>query len=333
MRFRSIAFAPEVLIAIAMFAILLIMSAALGLQIVLPSGGSAAFVGVHYIYPLAGVAILGLVTLAAGNKSVGTKFLIACPCYAVVLFVHFNIKLWIPHINPTLFDEFYYNIDQSLRPVVDLCMWIRIRLSTVIPYSTNLYMLSYIVLFYVSFLYHALRTPAVFGQLIVAALILQALGTFAYLVAPAIGPFIYESGVNPFVSQGQQGMLTFYEHSRSAGPGWLAQNGGVNFTAGLAAMPSLHSASAFLFFLFAWRYGRVLVPLYALIMAYILVTAIASRWHYIIDVPFGIALAWVSVLLASRLSPPVEDADSSTRKARAIGASSPLPSPVGVGAA
>lgn len=302
MRVRAIEIAPEIVIAAAMFAILLLISAASGLQIVLPSSGGAAFVGVHYLYPLCGVAVLGLITLVAGNTAVATRFLIALPCYTVVLFVHFNIKLWIPHLNPMLFDDFYYQSDNILRPIVDLCMWIRIQLSTVIPYNSNFYMLSYILLFYVSFLYHAIRTPTVFGKLIVATLILQALGTFSYLVAPAIGPFIYESGVNSLVSEGQRGMLGFYQSSRAGGPGWLAQHGGVHFTAGLAAMPSLHSASAFLFFLFAWRHGRPLVPIYALILAYILVTAIAVRWHYIIDVPVGIALAWVSFELADRWS-------------------------------
>ena len=66
-------------------------------------------------------------------------------------------------------------------------------------------------------------------------------------------------------------------------------------------MPSLHSASAFLFFLFAWRHGRVLLPLYGFILVYILVMAVASRWHYLIDIPVGMGVAWVSFTLAEWL--------------------------------
>src|SRR3546814_14660869 len=70
-----------------------------------------------------------------------------------------------------------------------------------------------------------------------------------------------------------------------------------------AAMPSLHSASAYLFFLFAWKHGKVLVPLYSFILAYILIMAVASRWHYIIDIPVGMTLAWASYKLADWFTP------------------------------
>jgi membrane-associated phospholipid phosphatase len=161
-------------------------------------------------------------------------------------------------------------------------------------------MISYIALFYCSFCYHAIKTPEIFGKLIIAALLLQALGTLAYLVAPAVGPFIYEAGLNPMITGGQSSMLNFHAQSLAGGPQWLAENGSANFTVGLAAMPSLHSASAFLFFLFAWHHGKILLPLYGFILLYILVMAVASRWHYLIDVPVGMLIAWVSYKLAER---------------------------------
>src|SRR3546814_3659509 len=36
-----------------------------------------------------------------------------------------------------------------------------------IPYESNFYMISYIALFYTSFLYHAIKTPEYFGRLII----------------------------------------------------------------------------------------------------------------------------------------------------------------------
>src|SRR3546814_2501286 len=51
----------------------------------------------------------------------------------------------------------------------------------ILPYESNFYMISYIALFYTSFLYHAIKTPEYFGRLIISALLLQVFGTLAYL--------------------------------------------------------------------------------------------------------------------------------------------------------
>lgn len=301
MRFSLRAIPPEILITGATLAAMLLLSMAFHLPIVSPSGNRAAFVGVHYIYPLIGVAFLGISTFIAGKRNVAISFFVALPCYIAILFAHFNIKLWIPHINPTRYDEFYWKTDQMVRPVVDACIYIRENLFGFVTYESNFYMLSFIGLFYASFLYHAMKTPAYFRTLVVAVLLVQSLGAISYLVAPAVGPFIYEKGVDPIVTPGQIGMLEFYRASVAGGPEWLARHGGAEFTAGLAAMPSLHAAGAFLFFLFAWKHGRILVPLYSALLFFILVTSIATRWHYVIDVPIGIALAWGGLRLAERI--------------------------------
>ncbi|WP_077147571.1 phosphatase PAP2 family protein [Sphingopyxis sp. KK2] len=298
---------PEIVIAGATLAIMFAFSLALGLPVVLPSGDRAAFVGVHYLYPLIGVALLGAITFVAGKRDVAMSFLIALPCYVVILFAHFNLKLWIPHINPVMFDDFYWATDELVRPVVDACIYLRTHLFGFISYESNFYMISFMALFYTSFLYHAVKTPKQFRTLVVSVLLVQALGALAYLVAPAIGPFLYERGVDPGITTGQMSMLEFYRGSIDHGPAWIAQHGGANFTVGLAAMPSLHAAGAFLFFLFAWRHGRILLPLYSMILFFILVTSIASRWHYVIDVPVGIALAWACVWMAERMTGEVKN--------------------------
>jgi hypothetical protein len=292
---------PEVKIACATLAVMLILSWAYSLPIVIPSGDRAAFVGVHYIYPLIGIAILGVTTFLAGKREIATSFLLALPCYIAIIFAHFNIKLWIPHINPENYDKIYWDMDNIVRPLVDICIYIRRDVLFFIPYESNLYMLSFIALFYISLMYHAIKTPERFRTLVISVLLLQALGALAYLVAPAIGPFLYERGVDPTISDGQFSMLEFYRHSVAEGPSWIARHGGANFTVGLAAMPSLHAAGAFLFFLFAWKHGRVLLPLYSFILFFILVTSIASRWHYVIDIPIGIALAWACLWIAERI--------------------------------
>lgn len=291
----------EILIAGATLAVMFLLSVTFQLPIVSPSENRAAFVGVHYIYPLIGVALLGITTFLAGKRDVAMSFFIALPCYVAILFAHFNIKLWIPHINPVMYDDFYWKTDQMVRPIVDACDYIRENIFIFIPYESNFYMLAFIALFYTSFLYHAIKTPAHFRTLVVAVLLVQSLGALAYLVAPAIGPFIYEAGVDPTITPGQLGMLEFYRNSVAEGPAWIARHGSTHFTVGLAAMPSLHAAGAFLFFLFAWKHGRILLPLYSIILFFILMTSVASRWHYVIDVPVGIALALLCLWLAERI--------------------------------
>lgn len=293
----------EIWFTLAMVAIMYGLSAGYGLPINLPSGERAAFVGIHYLYPLIGVGIWGIFALLGQKRETARVFLIALPCYAIVLLVHFHLKLWVPHINPHLYDGFYWQLDQAMRPLVDACMAARRAMSVLVPMDSNFYMIGFIGLFYISFCYHAFVTPDKFRQLFLAALLFQGLGGLAYMAFPALGPFLYEPGLDAAAAGAQKSMLEFYRHSVSGGAEWLALKGGIHLTAGLGAMPSLHTGGAFLFFLFACKHGRILVPLYALILAFILVAAVSTRWHYLIDLPAGLLLAWFSIRLAEMFAP------------------------------
>src|SRR3546814_19797117 len=94
---------PELAISGAMILIMLLFSLIFKLPIIYPSGERAAFVGIHYIYPLIGVGLLGILIFFVGNRALASRFLIALRCSTAFLFVHFNIILWIPIINPTNF--------------------------------------------------------------------------------------------------------------------------------------------------------------------------------------------------------------------------------------
>src|SRR3546814_15647197 len=117
-------------------------------------------------------------------------------------------------------------------------MCLRRRSSFCIPYESDFYLLTYIERFYTSFLYHAIKTTEYFGRIIISALLLQVFGTLAYLVAPAVWPFIYEAGVNPIITGGHHSMLTFCRISVATAPPILAKHGSIHFTVALAAMPS-----------------------------------------------------------------------------------------------
>ena len=299
---RSKTLPPEIWLTAALLAGTLAVSTLLGLRFNLPGGDRAAFVGIHYLYPLLGVAVWGAFALIGQRRNLVTTFLIALPCYAIVLICHFNLKLWSPHINPLLWDEFYWQIDAFFRPVVEACFYLREAMAPLIPLDSNFYMVAFIAMFYLSFCFHALRSPHHFRTLFLAALLFQGLGAIAYLVMPALGPFLYESGVEPMQTAAQHSMLGAYRANTAGGGEWIAVNGATHLTVGLAAMPSLHTGGSFLFLLFAWRYARVLVPLYILLFAFISIDAVASRWHYLIDLPVGIALALGCAWAAERLS-------------------------------
>ena len=291
---------PEVIMAGAALAVLDLFALAFRLPIMFPTPARAQFLGIHYIYPLLAAALLGGIMYACGKRNETRRLLVAMPAYVIVLFVHFNLKLWIPHINPVLFDRLFWRIDEQFRPLIELCMAIRINLFPLIPASANAYALIFIFMFYISYAYHAVRTPAHIGKVIVGVLTMQLLGALAYMVMPAIGPFVFERGVNPVNTQSQLEMLQVFRQSVLGGPDWLVANGGGSFTSGLAAMPSLHNAGALMFLLFAWKYGKPLVPPFALAFGFIVITSIATRWHYVADLPVGWLLGWVSFRIGER---------------------------------
>ena len=318
---NRIAQLPEIWFTAAIAALVVLLSIGLGLPISLPSGERAAFVGIHYLYPLLGVGLWSLFAFFGLRQRLASTFMVALPCYAIVLVCHFNLKLWLPHINPVLWDGLYWNIDQALRPLVVACFELRRWIAPAIPLDSNFYMAGFIVMFYVSFSYHALRTPQAFRPLFLAALIFQGLGALAYMLAPALGPFLYEQGVEALQTRAQAGMLQAYRENVAGGSAWLSENGSANIAVGLAAMPSLHTGGSFLFLLFAWRHGRPLVPAYSLLFGFIAIDAVANRWHYLVDLPAGIALALFSAWLADRMS---RDALTSELGAR-IPSGSPIP--------
>lgn len=308
-------FLPEIWFTFALLALTLAAAAGLGFRFSLPSGDRAAFVGIHYLYPLIGVALWGVLAAIGQRRELARTFFIALPCYAIVLVCHFNLKLWGPHINPLLWDELYWRSDMWLRPLVDACFTLRQAIAPVIPLDSNFYMTAFIAMFYLSFCFHALRSPHQFRTLFLAALLFQGLGALAYLVMPAVGPFLYENGVEPLQTGAQQSMLAVRREILAGGAAWVSDNGGTHITVGLAAMPSLHTGGSFLFLLFAWRYARVLVPLYMVLFAFISIDAVASRWHYLIDLPAGIALAVGCAWAAEKLN-PVREAAQGTAAAK-----------------
>lgn len=196
-----------------------------------------------------------------------------------------------------------YGKRTSLRvPLVDLATTSRLSISPVVPLDSNFYMLAFIALFYAGFAYFCFFRLERFRELVIAVILLQIFGTIGYLVMPALGPFVYEAGIEPRASGAQASMHAVWQQNSLHGARWLAAEGGRHFTAGLAAVPSLHTGGAFLFVLFAHRYAQRLNVLFLPIFLFIAIDAVANRWHYLIDLPAGMALAAVAMVLARALA-------------------------------
>ena len=66
-------------------------------------------------------------------------------------------------------------------------------------------------------------------------------------------------------------------------------------------MPSLHAGGSFLFLLYALRHAKPLRWPFAFLFLFIALDAVANRWHYAVDLPAGMALAFAATWLAARI--------------------------------
>lgn len=278
------------------------LSILFGLHVSLPGGEAAIAFGAQAVLPLLAIGLWAAWAAHKDREVVLLRPILAVGCYAIVMIVHFNMKLWVPLVRPVTYDTLFWRIDQLGYPLVRLCMRIEAALAPIISNDSGFYVGSLPALFYISLAYHAAKTPEILRQFFLSALILQGLGAISYYLFPALGPFIFENGTNPVLTGAQHNMLVAHQMAVMTGPSWLIGHGEATLFAGLGAMPSLHAASAYLFLWFAWRHGRILLPTYIPLFLYILVTAVASRWHYLIDIPVGILLAHVSIRLAFYLT-------------------------------
>ena len=283
-----------------MLAVTLAISIVFQLAFNLPSSNRAAFVGVHYLIPLIGAAAWAFVSLRPGVREHRLDLLGALPAYCVILLCHFNLKLWIPHLNPALHDEWLWQTDLMVAPLVAGAMHLRSGLAPLIPLDSNFYMGGFILMFYLGFGYCCVKLPQKFRELALAAMLLQVLGSITYLAFPALGPFIYQSGVEGPAREAQAAMLAVWRQN-VGDPGWLVRDGGQHLTAGLAAMPSLHAGGSALFVIFAWQRARIILPLMLPLFCFITIDAVANRWHYLIDLPIGVALAALAFAIAGRM--------------------------------
>jgi len=221
--------------------------------------------------------------------------------FLLATYFHFNLKTWVQVINPQLFDGAYYAVDRELRPIIDLFNWIRANVLTIVPSTDAWYQTAFLLMFISGFCSLAITRHPVYPRFCVGVLLTICLGALSYMVAPALGPFIFEEGLNQRATEAQAGMLWAHERVKEEGMVWIANAGPAYFTGALAAMPSLHIAHAAVMTWFVFQARSPLMPVFVVISFWVMIESVASRWHYLIDLPAGLLLAALIVWLTDRL--------------------------------
>ena len=278
----------------------------LGLPVPVPSRESLRGLELHFAWPLLVAAVVQLVATAAvavlgGRRGRAGDALVMVgltPLVALSVYLYFSFKAWTPLVNPALHDAALQRTDEALAPLLAGAVAVRQAVAAAVPWEVDhWYGLLFFAMFFVSLAVHAVVDPPRRQRELVLGLCLNlVLGGLAYWLLPAEGPFLWRDGVNESVRGSQQVMHEVFWQVRQTGelvPG--------AFTAPLGAMPSLHVAHSLLFVVWAARSARWLLVAYVPVLAWILVEAPASGWHYLLDLPAGALLAVASLLLARRL--------------------------------
>src|SRR5690242_16851043 len=296
---------PEAIVAGAALVLGLIGVAA-GLPLVVPDAAGLAFVERHYFRPVVlalvvQAVVLGLRRQLRRGAERWREILAPVGLVLITGFVHFNLKAWMPLVHGRLFDAELMRTDWGFGALVPAVIALRRAigggLARVGLDIDPLYHNAFVAMFFAAFMAHAVLDSARgFRRVVLGASLVLLIGGVLYWILPAKGPFVYRASESRMAAEAQRLMETAFDafvRTRRPPPGY--------FTAPLAAMPSLHVAHATLFTVLAWRRVRWLGVIFGFVLVWLAIEAVASGWHYVLDLPAGGVLAWGSIWLSDRL--------------------------------
>ncbi len=311
----------ELLLALAFLLIAAVLAFVFKLEFVFPSERALEFTGMSYAVPLSLIGLLGAALLLMKKGVLLAYYATAGLAYGIVLVTHFNVKLWMSFVNPVSWDSFYWQTDQMVRPMVDASFAVHNMIEANFTFGDHLYLFAFLAMFAGSIIVHSMQSFMTFRKVIMSAMLVHILGALSYLVMPAVGPFLYEPGVNGLETARQGHMHAGYLAMMAGGPGWLPRQGSQFLFAAVAAMPSLHVASSAVFLYYAWKHARWLGVMYLPLFTFIMFEAVATRWHYWIDVAAGLVLTALAIAITQALLRPIERLAAR----EGTGARSPIP--------
>lgn len=297
---------PELILAFCFLIITMLLSWNLNTEFVTPSIRALEFTGMSYAVPLSIIFALGLFLILTKQTKRLAYYFTTGLAYGVILVAHFNIKMSMSLINPVRWDDFYWKTDQMVRPLTDASFAVHNWVDMNFPVGEHLYLFAFLTMFAGSIIVHSMQRFIVFRKVIFTAMLVHVLGGLSYLVMPAVGPFIYEQGVNALETARQDHMYNGYRALLAGGRPWIASHGSQFLFAAVAAMPSLHVASSAVFVYYAWNHTRWLGVLYLPLFVFIIFEAVATRWHYWVDVIAGLGLTALAITITAALFRPIE---------------------------
>jgi hypothetical protein len=275
-----------------------------GVRFYIPSGNSALFATEHYVLPLGLAMLVSLLVHSRRSRVKRADEVVesarALVAFAFVLYLHFNLKLWAQLINSERWDAVLQKCDEWLSPAITVINFLHLPFDGLVGWWPGAYHAVFVGMFIVSLVAHAAvqRDDRSLSEVATAIAILLVAGGCAYALAPAWGPFVFMQGTNEEAAWIQATMETFQGPFVSSGG---TEYRGDNFIMALGAMPSLHVGHSFILLCYAWWRLRWLAYLYMPLFLFIVTEAIVAKWHYLLDIPAGLAFAGLSIWLARML--------------------------------
>jgi mitochondrial fission protein ELM1 len=285
----------------------------IGTKFAIPRSGKIPGLGISYwIPPL--VAMAGYLLLQCASRLVPTHkrswreiahramddYLLLF-LFLLVICTHFNLKMWIPLINSAQYDSEYFAIDQAARPILTSFVVLRSEIARIVPAADIWYQAAFFSVFVLSFLSHALGHRRFHYHNMMALLLIEMVGPLTYLIAPAVGPFIFEHGPSAAATTAELRMYDGYRHVLQGGANWINSHGAEYFAKPLSAMPSLHLGAALIILYYAIRARSWMAPLALLSFGWILIESVVARWHYLVDLPAGLLLATIVIAITNHV--------------------------------
>ncbi len=263
---------------------------------------------------LADVAVFGACMLAARSETTKWRFAVDV-LYRVGLFgaligSFLQLQYILPAASDRVLDAHIYRLDMALFGFEPAEAWQRF----VTPRTTEWFAFFYYSYFFLLSVYlvpMALfeRRTSVLSELSAGLLFVVCVGHCVYLAVPGRGPYAY--------------LADHFHHDLRGDTWWPLVQQAVASVDGAARkdiFPSLHTACPTFLTLFTFRNRarspyRYVWPITAFFTSQIIVATMFLRWHYLLDVIAGLALAFTGFLLSIAVVP----AESRVRMALGVG--------------
>ncbi len=222
-------------------------------------------------------------------------------------------KLMIPHLNPGLWDAELALLDRAICLGVDpneVAFTLFAEGPRWAAAALDRYYAAFVPTMMAGAAWFLSDRPARRRAFLAGFAVLWSSGLALYLAVPALGPtFAFRDfltripEVFPLAGAAQGALMTNYVRVLELGRGPEVL---ISPTLGIAAMPSLHVATHFLFFLWALRLGSPLRTVFLVMTLLTLMGSVATEWHYLVDGLAGLGLALLAGALAAALLPRME---------------------------